>query len=737
MKKFRHLKIGRYIALLIIMLTAVAYVNGYFYISFKNQAEKVNEYVQEQIINNVAEYYRNINSFVVSSISDDEILQMQNFSNRKDVYESETALSLVRKLRANNTKSTMLSKTYVYISNLNLVLCNSGIIDAETFYSIDAKKYFDSYNDWIQTIQTTNKTENFYFNSKSIMFSFVCTGIGKFKNNENKIIIGAFSDKENIFVSTPHIEWVNQCNIYVYNRNGELNLCEERINVESLPNSPTYADIQNIPSSYDVISYDVAVNDASYNIVVAFKKDLNMQNVKRIQFFSITITIVVFILAFYYFCDLYKKRYRPIIALSTLLNINVDKIDYRLVEKPIRNIIDKNNLLNEILRQKDTDIKLFSLKQLLRGEAGKSFLENSENLGVKFEHDGFFVVAMYLYKDCEISEEETLKMIQVFEDEISALLEAMDGCVYYVLENQYIICICNTSPEINLESFASNLSGIITVIEESFDFIASVGISSMHTRVWHISRAYTEALEMISRNDDIVNRSEVLLYEKIRGKKNKFNFDLKDENKLTEAIKNGNFDIANKIIESTIDEIEPERSFLYMNVVVGLVYSLMRISSTLFGEKFDLREISFLLKNTDDLENIKSVCCEFANKMCEESSTKVIGGSIAKITRDYLEKNYSNTQLTKEYLSEKLGYSFVYVNNSFKNEFGTTVFAYLNNYRIQKAMELLIQDVPVRDVSKAVGILSIRTFYRLFQSTTGMTPAEYKKKFFGKEENRD
>lgn len=242
---------------------------------------------------------------------------------------------------------------------------------------------------------------------------------------------------------------------------------------------------------------------------------------------------------------------------------------------------------------------------------------------------------------------------------------------------------------------------------------------------------------MISRNDDVVGRSGVFLYKKSVLKKNKFNFDLKDEIKLTEAIKNGNFDIANKIIESTIDEIEPERSFLYMNVVVGLVYTLMRISSTLFGEKFDLREVSFLLKNTDDLENIKSVCCEFANKMCEESSAKVIGDSIARITCEYIEKNYSNPQLTKEYISGELGYSFVYINNSFKNEFGTTVFAYLNNYRIQKATELLIQDVPVRDVSKAVGILSIRTFYRLFQNMTGMSPAEYKKKFFGKEENSD
>ena len=192
-----------------------------------------------------------------------------------------------------------------------------------------------------------------------------------------------------------------------------------------------------------------------------------------------------------------------------------------------------------------------------------------------------------------------------------------------------------------------------------------------------------------------------------------------------------------KIIKNAIGRINPEKTFLYMNVSVGLVYSLMRIADLLFGTEFDTSSIAFLLKNTDDLNILSSACHEFAEKMCEEILNKQGENKIAAKVLDYIHNNYNNFQLSAKYIADEMGYSFVYINNLFKQEYSTTIVAYLNCYRIEKAKELILKDISINEVAKAVGILSIRTFNRKFQSMVGMTPTEYKKSGMRKGEENE
>lgn len=60
MKKSRTLNIGKYIAILLVIVFAITYVNLWFYSSFKKQAEEVNKYVQDQIIGGISQYYDEI-----------------------------------------------------------------------------------------------------------------------------------------------------------------------------------------------------------------------------------------------------------------------------------------------------------------------------------------------------------------------------------------------------------------------------------------------------------------------------------------------------------------------------------------------------------------------------------------------------------------------------------------------------------------------------------------------------
>jgi len=68
-----------------------------------------------------------------------------------------------------------------------------------------------------------------------------------------------------------------------------------------------------------------------------------------------------------------------------------------------------------------------------------------------------------------------------------------------------------------------------------------------------------------------------------------------------------------------------------------------------------------------------------------------------------------------------------YVHRLFKAQTGRTVNAYLTTLRIEKAKMLLQRtDIPIADISDAVGIGSRQYFHALFKRVTNRTPAEYR-----------
>ena len=51
--------------------------------------------------------------------------------------------------------------------------------------------------------------------------------------------------------------------------------------------------------------------------------------------------------------------------------------------------------------------------------------------------------------------------------------------------------------------------------------------------------------------------------------------------------------------------------------------------------------------------------------------------------------------------------------------------SYYNAVRIEKAQQLLLRGVAVKEASAQVGYNNLNYFYRIFKAQTGMTPKEY------------
>ena len=720
MKKQQMLIIKKYIAITVFLILVIISVNLWFYRSFKHQAVEVNEYVKEQAVTRISDYYQQINSFVTGNVNTEDFERVQNLSERELVYRSQNAVNIVKSLNTTERASSLLDKVYIYLKKPGLIICRSGILDPELFYEIEGKTRVKSFDEWQDAIINEGKGRKFTSSENSVIFAFAANGIGI----DSGIVLGTITSREKIFPKTPHVEWINNCNIYVYDRYKNLSLYNENIKIKDFTQIPSYDKLFGISDKYVLYSYEVMVSDMTYNVNVVFEKNQDMNIVKSVQLVLNAMMAFLILSMMYFFYKIYTTRMRPIKEISDLLGIDIDKIDYRVLEKPIKSIVDKNILLNNMLEDKDTRLKMTILNGLLNGDIKKDVLE-SEDSGISFKFDGFVVIVINLYRDSEISEEENKKLIKKFEDAITETISDENGITYFVSRKQYLVCIYNTDKSLDLNWLGLKFAYLTKILETEFEFVASIAISDIHEGYLQIPMAYSEALEVINKVE-LFDKSKIAFYRDVIYKNNRFKFDINDEIKLTKAIRNGNKNAAEKIIGNVIERIDSENTFTYTNISVGLIYSLMRIADLLFGENYDTSSISLLLKSTEDIESLKASLVDFAAKMCDDNTYSEEQGDLAEIIMDYVRKNYDNPQMSVEFISNNLNYSVVHIHNVFRKKYNKTIVSCLNSFRIEAAKKLILAGMKIGEVSEKVGIASVRTFNRLFQNSVGMTPTEYK-----------
>ena len=95
----------------------------------------------------------------------------------------------------------------------------------------------------------------------------------------------------------------------------------------------------------------------------------------------------------------------------------------------------------------------------------------------------------------------------------------------------------------------------------------------------------------------------------------------------------------------------------------------------------------------------------------------------------YLQDNYLSP-VTLESLAKKFGYSQYRFSHIFNRSLGCTLTQYVESLRARHAANLLREsDAPLMEVALDSGFNSVRTFYRCFKASFGMTPTSYRESF--------
>lgn len=94
--------------------------------------------------------------------------------------------------------------------------------------------------------------------------------------------------------------------------------------------------------------------------------------------------------------------------------------------------------------------------------------------------------------------------------------------------------------------------------------------------------------------------------------------------------------------------------------------------------------------------------------------------------KEYLDQNFTSP-ITLDSLSETVYISKHYLSHLFKEQTGVSPIKYLTSKRMEKACELLSEtELPVSEVSKAVGYENPLYFSQVFKRVYGVSPVKYR-----------
>lgn len=388
-------------------------------------------------------------------------------------------------------------------------------------------------------------------------------------------------------------------------------------------------------------------------------------------------------------------------------NYILKPIDTEELEKSIINI--KSKLKEKENRSKDKEVVNNSL--LLKIITEKDY-ENIEYLNEKLKYNEEYRVGIIELKNSD--------------KDINKILKEMSSI------KEYLYCIENKSKAIFImngrfdNECIEKLTNIKNEITDLIEDIVYISLGKVITDLKNISESYNSAKDISEYKIIYPNISWIKEYKE----KNKedINIDINFEDLKTLLI-NKDFVEASLYIESSFnklkqDNLDPKKIKAKALEVFLNVYNYINESKL-------MKNLSIYLENAINKNTIDEIQLELINmiKFMQtklENTQESISPVIIKLL-EHIEKNYQQDLNLKE-ISDRLNINSIYLGQLFQKEIGILFSDYINNFRINKAKDLLANtSLKASEIGELVGYSNKNYFYRKFKSIVGITPSEWRK----------
>ena len=319
-------------------------------------------------------------------------------------------------------------------------------------------------------------------------------------------------------------------------------------------------------------------------------------------------------------------------------------------------------------------------------------------------------------------------------ENIAAEVLGQYGKIASYLSSKNILTILLPLPsEEYPDGIQSELERIISAMDELFSIETTICIGRTVASASNINMCYVSthfALEYapLSASETVFFAGEALHSERMDGYHNDLHL------RLAGLIRQGDTEACERELDQTFSYMA-DYSFAtavsYFNhVMMSLLDDFSSVISASDTYSMLMDKLNQIDSSLPNVYMLRQRCTEFVTLL-----THVLGinrrhgnAQIIQSATVYLEKNYSNPDLSLRMLAEMSDLSPAYFGKLFTAQTTYSFTDYLNNLRMDHAAQMLLTTKEtVTQISQAVGILNTNYFYNLFKKRFGMTPVAYRR----------
>jgi len=263
----------------------------------------------------------------------------------------------------------------------------------------------------------------------------------------------------------------------------------------------------------------------------------------------------------------------------------------------------------------------------------------------------------------------------------------------------------------------------------------SIGIGGIYAHPTDVYKSFSGAVEAIEYHLILDCTSPICYFADIPHNSEFYFYPEEEEKRLLNMVRNGNTEEVRAALNDICRENFINRQLshnmmtAFINHLCQGLFKIDRIGIT--GEEY-LKKTSKFCEEIYQLTDIEKLthCTQLYTTLTDgirEQKHNKIHNIIVEIVA-MCKENYHDPDISLVGLAMRYKLSETYLSAHFKEYTGETFYSYLQNIRIDRAIELLTSSqLSIYEISESVGYSSYNTFSKAFKRKTGINAGDYRK----------
>lgn len=425
-----------------------------------------------------------------------------------------------------------------------------------------------------------------------------------------------------------------------------------------------------------------------------------------------------------------KKNYKKIEDIVERLS----KSELSVEDRKYSEVTYINNTLSNIEEKMKSQEKMM-VESIIRKSIYGLIEDRDENFEYLLKNEevlcqGRSIITIFEDVDIEGKQAKELKLgIFIIDNIIKEIFNGGIKSWIIPLDSWYVV-VLNWNDEDEYEP-----DYILEGLEKTRKFLAmqlgakyTIGVSSPVLGISHFDIGYKEAVEALDEKQ-IIGNNKMIYYGNIEEHHNQYAFDENKHKQFMNYIRLGDIEKATRLIEEIYEvnfkekQISAECGRL---LLLDLLETLKQVSDEIgYCIEIDTKDV---FKKSHTVYDMKEKIFGMTTELCKYGgqSKERISDREEKIIK-YILDHYSDVNLNVSMIADQFDLNASYLSRLFKEQTGENLLSYINNYRVEKAKELLaITSKTLVKIATETGFLNTAALTRAFKKYEGVTPSQYK-----------